>query len=296
MVVCLSITFTPEITAMNTPNLEISAKLVMSLRDRTNLPMMKCKAALEATKGAHADADAWIDAAIEHLRKQGLAAADKFAGRETTQGGLGLALKDGKGVIVLLGCQTDFVSGNDVFKEFVKQLAETALSGNANDVDALKAAAFDGTTVADAIPLKIQQIGENLVLAKVSALAGDVVVGYNHGGKIATLVSGTGDSAKLRMIALHVASANPAPLALKREDVDPAIVAKEEEILMATPEVQAKPEAMRSKIVQGKLGRFFKEQVLLEQEMLLDAEKGETVEKYAKRHGLTVTGFVRLAV
>jgi len=281
---------------MNNPTLEISAKLVMNLRDRTNLPMMKCKAALEGTKGSHATEDAWIEAAIDHLRKQGLSAADKFAGRETTQGGLGLALKDGKGVIVLLGCQTDFVSGNDVFKAFVKQLADTALAVGATTVDGLKKAALDGATVSEAIPLKIQQIGENLVLAKVESLAGTVVVGYNHGGKIATLVSGTGDAQKLRMIALHVASANPAPIALKREEVDPVIVKKEEEILLAIPEVQSKPEAMRPKIVQGKLGRFFKERVLLEQEMLLDAEKGETVEKYAARHGLTVTGFVRLAV
>lgn len=281
---------------MNNPTLEISAKLVMTLRDRTNLPMMKCKAALEATKGAHTTEDAWMEAAIDNLRKQGLAAADKFAGRETTNGGLGMALADGKGLIVLLGCQTDFVSGNDVFKEYVKSIAEAGLAAGATDLDALKAAKFADATVADSIPGKIQQIGENLVLAKASALNGAVVVGYNHGGKIATLVSGTGDAAKLRMIALHVASANPAPIALERGGVDPAIVAKEKEILMATPEIQGKPEAMRPKIVEGKLGRFYKERVLLEQEMLLDAEKGETVEKYAKRHGLTVTGFVRLAV
>jgi elongation factor Ts len=146
------------------------------------------------------------------------------------------------------------------------------------------------------LALKIQQIGENLVIAKVATLTGGTVVGYNHGGKIATLVSGTGDPAKLRMIALHVASASPAPLALNRSAIDPQIVAKEREILLATPEVSAKPEAMRPKIVEGKLGRFYKEQVLLEQEMLLDAEKGESVEKYAARHKLTVTGFVRLAV
>lgn len=281
---------------MNTPNLEISAKLVMTLRDRINLPMMKCKQALEATKGAHANEDAWLEAAIEHLRKQGLAAVDKFAGRETTQGGLGLALAAGKGAIVLLGCQTDFVSGNDVFKDFVKQLAEAALAAGAENAEALNAAKVGGQPVKEALPLKIQQIGENMVIAKVATLKGAVVVGYNHGGKIATLVSGTGDAAKLRMIALHVASSNPAPIALDRSGVDPAVVKKEEEILLATPEVQAKPEAMRPKIVLGKLGRFYKERVLLEQEMLLDAEKGETVEKYAARHGLTVTGFVRLAV
>ncbi len=281
---------------MNTPNLEISAKLVMALRDRSGLPMMKCKAALESTKGVHATEDAWIEASIDQLRKQGLAAADKFAGRETTNGGLGMALAEGKGVIVLLGCQTDFVSGNDVFKDFVKSLADAALAAGVTDVDGLKVAKFEGATVADAIPPKILQIGENLVLARVAALKGAVVVGYNHGGKIATLVSGTGDAAKLRMIALHVASANPAPISLDRTGVDPAVVAKEKEILLATPELQGKPEAMRPKIVEGKLGRFFKEKVLLEQEMLLDAEKGESVEKYAKRHGLTVTGFVRLAV
>ena len=281
---------------MTTPNLEISAKLVMTLRDRTNLPMMKCKQALEATKGSHASADAWIEAAIEQLRKQGLSAVDKFAGRETTNGGLGLALKDGAGAIVLLGCQTDFVSGNDVFKEFVKQLAEAALASGAASAEALKAGSLNGQPISDLLALKIQQIGENLVIAKVATLSGALVVGYNHGGKICTLVSGSGDPGKLRMIALHVASASPAPIALSRSGVDAAVVAKEKEILLATPEVQAKPEAMRGKIVDGKLGRFFKEKVLLEQEMLLDAEKGESVEKYAARHKLTVTGFVRLAV
>jgi len=279
---------------MNQP--EISAKLVMTLRDRINLPMMKCKQALEATKGAHADEKAWIDAAIENLRKQGMAAVDKMAGRETTNGGLGMALAGGKGAIVLLACQTDFVSGNDTFKAFVKQLAEVAVASGADSVEALKAAKLDGQTVTEALATKVQQIGENLVISKVVSLTGQVIAGYNHVGRIATLVSGSGDTDKLRKVAMHVASATPVPVGLDRASVDPALVKKEEEILMATPEVQSKPEAMRGKIVQGKLGRFFKENVLLEQEMLLDAEKGETVEKYAKRLGLTVTGFVRLAV
>ncbi len=279
---------------MNQP--EISAKLVMTLRDRINLPMMKCKQALEATKGAHADEKAWLDAATEYLRKQGMAVVDKMAGRETTNGGLGMALASGKGAIVLLACQTDFVSGNDVFKAFVKQLAEVAVATGAETVDALKAAKLDGQTVTEALATKVQQIGENLVLTKVVMLKGQVIAGYNHVGRIATLVSGTGDAEKLKKVAMHVASATPVPVGLDRASVDPAVIKKEEEILLATPEVQSKPEAMRPKIVQGKLGRFYKENVLLEQEMLLDAEKGETVEKYAKRLGLTVTGFVRLAV
>ena len=268
----------------------ISAKLVMELRDSTNLPMMKCKQALEQANGDR-------DAAIDWLRKQGLAAKDKFAGRETPNGSIGMALADGKGALVLLGCQTDFVANNDSFKDFVKQLADVALATGAADVEALKAQKLGGVTVDEALTAQIQKIGENIVLAVVNQLSGTSVTGYNHGGRIAVLVAGTNNADnKLKQVALHVASANPAPVALTRDQVDAALVNKEKEILEATPEVQAKPEAMRPKIVEGKLGRFFKENVLLEQEMILDAEKGETVEKYAKRVGITVSGFVRLAV
>jgi elongation factor Ts len=261
----------------------------MELRDETNLPMMKCKQALAAANGDKA-------AAIDWLRKQGVSAQAKFEGRETPNGGIGMALAEGKGAIVLLGCQTDFVSGNETFKAFAKQLAELALSSGADSAEKLKAVTLDGRTVADHVVGMIQKIGENIVLSKVAVLTGTSVQGYNHGGRIAALVSGAGNAEKLRQVALHVASSNPPPVALDRAGVDPVIVQKEEEILLATPEVQSKPEAMRPKIVQGKLGRFFKERVLLEQEMLLDAEKGETVEKYAKRNGFTLTGFARFAV
>lgn len=279
-----------------TQTADISAKLVMTLRDRTNLPMMKCKQALEATRGAHASEDAWLNAAIEHLRKSGLAAVDKMAGREATNGGLGMALGNGVGAVVLLACQTDFVAGNETFKELVKSLAEAALATGATTVDALNAAAIAGQKIPELIAAKTLQIGERLVVSKVVLLRGAVVTGYNHGGRVAALVAGSGDAQKLRSIALHVASANPAPASLDRASIDPALVKKEEEILLATPDVQAKPEAMRPKIVQGKLGRFFRENVLLEQEMVIGGEKGETVEHYAKRLGLTVTGFARLAV
>jgi elongation factor Ts len=268
---------------------EVSAKLVMELRDATNLPMMKCKQALAATNGDK-------QAAIEWLRKQGIAATGKFEGRETPNGAIALALAPGRGVLVKVGCQTDFVAGNEVFKAFVKDLAEQALASGAESAEALKAQAYKGQPMAEAIAGMIQKIGENIVLTKVAVLTGAEVTGYNHGGRIATLIAGTGPVDKLRQVALHTASASPAPIALDRAAVDPALVKKEEEILAATPEVQAKPEAMRPKIVQGKLGRFFKENCLLEQEMLLDAEKGESVEKYAKRQGITVTGFVRVNV
>ncbi len=267
---------------------EISPKLVMELRDETGLSVMKCKKALIETGGDKAGA-------IEWLRKQGMAATSKFEGRETPNGGIGLALVDGKGALVVLGCQTDFVSGNDVFKAFVKSLAELALATGADSVEALKAQTLNGTSVTEAIAGAIQKIGENLVLVNVAILSGAQVVGYNHGGRIATLVAGSGDAQKLRQVALHVASADPAPVALTRAEVPAALVDKEREIIAATPDVMAKPEAIRPKIVEGKLGRFYKERVLNEQEMLLDAEKGESVEVYAKRNGIALTGFVRFS-
>ena len=268
---------------------EITAKVVMELRDATGLPMMKCKQALAATDGDR-------DAAIEWLRKQGIAAAAKFADRETPNGGIALALGQGAGVLVQIGCQTDFVSGNDVFKAFAKELAEVALSSGADSAEALRSTTIGGMTVDEALIGKTAQIGEKLVLVKVLRLTGEVVTGYNHGGRIATLVAGAGDAEKLRQVALHVASASPSPVALNRDGVDAALIEKEREILMATPDVQAKPEAMRPKIVEGKIGRFFKENVLLEQEMLLDNENGESVEKYAARVGIKVSAFSRLSV
>lgn len=276
---------------------EISAKLVMKLRDTANLPMMKCKAALTATEATAASGDdAWLKAAIEHLRKSGEAASAKFADRETPNGGIGMAISGGKGALVLLGCQTDFVSSNDVFKAFAKELAELVLTSGAQDVPTLTATQLGGSPLSEVLGVKQQQIGEAIRPTKVAQVAGASVVGYNHGGRVAALIAGSGDAAKLKMVAIHIASSNPAPVSLDRSSVDPALVKKEEEILMATPEIQAKPEAMRPKIVQGKLGRFFKENVLLEQEMLIDAEKGESVDKYAARHGLTITGFTRLSV
>lgn len=266
---------------------EITAALVNELRAATNLPMMKCKQALTASGGD-------IQAAIEWLRKQGAAAGAKFGGRETPCGATALAIGNGAGVVVLVGCQTDFVGKNDAFRAFVQKIADLALASGADSVDALNAQKIDGVALPDAFIAQIQKIGENIKLVGVKRVAGAAISGYNHDGRIGALVAGSGDVAKLKQVALHVASANPVPVALDRAAVDPALIEKEKEIIAATPEVQAKPEAMRPKIVEGKLGRFFKESVLLEQEMLFDAEKGESVEKYAKRVGITVGGFARL--
>ena len=269
---------------------EISAKTVMELRDATGISMMKCKQALIASNGDK-------QAAIEWLRKQGVAAAGKFSGRDTPNGAVGMAVAGGKGALVLLGCQTDFVANTDDFKAAVARLAQAALAGGHATPEALATAQIDGRSVADTVTAMIQKIGENIKVADVKLVAGAVAAGYNHGGRVAALVAGEGaDLEALRKIAMHVASSEPPPVALDRASVDAALVAKEEEILMATAEVQAKPEAMRPKIVQGKLGRFFKENCLVEQAMLLDANDGESVDAYAKRKGVKPTAFVRIKV
>ncbi len=281
--------------------MEINAKLVMSLRDKTLLPMMQCKEALLATKGNHVDEDQWFEQAIEYLRKKGINTADRFAGRETTSGGIGMSIVDGwRGSLVLLGCQTDFVAKSEMFKELAKSIAFMYAN---HDVEK-EGSNFliEGKTVDELLVEKTHQMGEKVTLVSHQSLEpdhftpGSKVVGYNHDGRVAAVVTGTGDEQKLKNIVLHIVSSNPAPVAVSRNKVDQSLVDKEAAIIAALPEVHNKPEAIRGKIILGKLDRFYKERVLLEQEMLLDAEKKETVGQYCTRNGLTISDFIRLEV
>lgn len=271
----------------------ITATMVKELRERTDIPMMKCKEALEKCGGD-------MNAAIDYLRKNAGAAQDKKAGRETKAGGLGVAVQGNAGAVVLLACETDFVSGNDQFKSFVAKLAQAALAANATSVEALAAANLDGAPASQGVAQLIQRLGENIQLGQVqmlSAAAGGVVAGYNHGGRVAALVAGTGTPEALRQVAMHVAAATPAPVALDRSGVPAELVAKERSVIAESPEVLAKPEAIRPKIIEGKLGRFYKENVLLDQAMLGDpTADGASVKDWAKAKGVTITGFLRLGV
>lgn len=269
----------------------ITASMVKELRDRTGIAMMKCKKALEEAGGD-------LEAAVEVLRKQGEATADKKADRATNAGGIGMAVGSDAGVLVRILCETDFVSGNDVFKAFATEVAAAALASGASDVESLKQASVEGVTVAEALVGKIQQLGENLQLDAVERIEGTAVAGYSHGGRVATLVAmeAGGDAEALRNIAMHVAAASPAPIALDRDSIDQDLIAKEREIISSSEDVQKKPEQIRPKIVDGKMNRFYKENVLLEQEMLVDNEEGVSVEQYAKSKGITLSAFRRFAV
>ena len=267
----------------------ITASLVKELRERTGIAMMKCKKALE-------ECDGNMDDAVDLLRKQGLATADKKSDRATNCGGVGLALSDSKGVIVTLTCETDFVSGNDVFKGFVAEIAQVALDQGITDAEALKAADLNGSSIADGIVEKVAQLGENMQLIAVDVIEGAAVAGYLHSnGQLATVVAGSDQADILRNVAMHVAAASPSPVALDRDSVDAALVEKEREIISASDDVQDKPEAIRPKIVDGKMNKFFKENVLLEQEMLVDSEKGSVLD-YAKAKGVEITAFARVKV
>jgi elongation factor Ts len=267
----------------------ITASMVKDLRERTGIAMMKCKKALE-------EADGDMEKAVEVLRKQGEATADKKAGRATNSGGIGLAAAGGAGVLVKILCETDFVSGNDVFKSFAAEVAEAALRAGVSEVEALKGVDVKGQSAGDYLIAKIQQLGENMSFAEVIRLEGAVVAGYSHGGRVASLVAGSGAAEVLRSVAMHIAASNPAPVALNRAAVDAELVAKEREIIAASADVQAKPEQIRPKIVDGKMNRFYKEMVLLEQEMLVDNEGGGQVEKWAAGKGASLSDFSRLAV
>lgn len=281
--------------------MELTAKLVMSLRDKTLLPMMQCKEALLATKGEQVAEEQWFELAIEYLRKKGVNTVDRFAGRETTSGGIGMSLVDGwRGSLVLLGCQTDFVAKSEMFKDLVKSIA--FMYANHDIETDGENFLIEGKTVTDLLTEKTNQMGEKLALVSHQFLEpnrfvpGSKVVGYNHDGRVAAIVTGTGDDAKLKNVVLHIVSSNPAPLALTKDKVDVSFIEKEKAIIASLADVQSKPAAMQEKIILGKLGRFFKERVLLEQEMLLDAEKKETVGQYCTRNGLHIDDFIRLEV
>jgi elongation factor Ts len=282
----------------------ISAQTVKELREKTGAGMMDCKAALAETNGD-------IEAAVDWLRKKGLAKAAKKAGRVAAEGLIGVAVSGPKGVVVEVNAETDFVARNDLFQGLVKMIADVALTAGA-DLEAIKAAKVGGITVAEAIADTVAKIGENMTLRRAAALAaGKGAVGtYVHNsvtdglGKIGVLVAleSAGDVSELarlgRMIAMHVAAANPQ--ALDAASLEPSIVAREKGVLADKFKAQGKPANVIDKIVESGLKTFYKEVCLLDQAYIHDPDKSVAQalkEAEAKVGGaVKVTGFVRYAL
>ena len=283
---------------------EITAALVKQLRETSGAGMMDCKKALSETGGD-------LDAAVDWLRKKGLAAAAKKAGRVAAEGLVGVAAEGTRGAAVELNSETDFVARNETFQDFVGKLAGVALEVG-GDIDAIKAAKFPGgaNTVGEALTDLIAKIGENMNLRRAASISVDdgVVCSYVHNqvapglGKIGVLVGleSKGDKTKLealgRQIAMHVAAAQPQ--AVTREGVDASALERERDVLSEQARASGKPEDIIAKMVEGRLRKFYEEVVLLEQVFVIDGESkiSKVLEAAAKDVGapVTIAGFVRL--
>jgi elongation factor Ts len=284
---------------------EITASLVKELREKTGAGMMDCKRALGETAGD-------IEGAVDWLRKKGLAAAAKKAGRIAAEGLVGVATAGNAGAVVEVNSETDFVARNEAFQNFVRQVADLALAKG--DLEAVKAAAFPGTgrTVAEELTHLVATIGENMSQRRVRRLevGKGVVVSYVHNalvpglGKIGVLMAleSGGDSAKLtalgKQLAMHVAAAHPQFLTIA--DVDTASLDRERDVLREQAKASGKPDAIIDKMVEGRLRKYYEEVVLLEQIFVVDGETriAKVVEAAAKEAGapIKITAFARFGL
>jgi elongation factor Ts len=282
----------------------VSAAMVKELRDQTGAGMMDCKAALSETGGN-------LEAAVDWLRKKGLSKAAKKAGRVAAEGLVGVAVGATKGILVEVNSETDFVARNDLFQGLVKMVADAALDAGAN-VDKILAAKAGGITIDEAIADTIAKVGENMSLRRAAELSvGKGAIGsYVHNavsdglGRIGVLVAleSTGKSDELkafgRMVAMHVASANPQ--AVDPSGLDAATVEREKAVLSEKAKAQGKPANVIDKIVESGLKTFYKEVCLLDQGFIFDDKKSvaQAVKEAEAKAGapITVTGFVRFAL
>jgi elongation factor Ts len=252
-----------------------------------------------------------MTAAQDWLRKKGLSKAAKKAGRVAAEGLIGVKVQDTKGVVVEVNSETDFVARNDLFQGLVKMIADVALSAG-TDVEKINSAKAGSITIAEAVADTIAKIGENMTLRRAAGLAVNkgAVGSYVHNsvsdglGKIGVLVAleSTGKADELaglgRMIAMHVAAANPQ--ALDAGGLDPATVAREKDVLADKFRAQGKPANVIEKIVESGLKTFYKEVCLLEQSYVHDPAKSvaQALKEAEGKVGapIKVTGFVRYAL
>ena len=283
---------------------DVSAAMVKELRDQTGAGMMDCKAALSETGGN-------LEAAVDWLRKKGLSKAAKKASRVAAEGLVGVAVGATKGILVEVNSETDFVARNDLFQGLVKMVADAALDAGAS-VDKILTAKAGSITIDEAIADTIAKVGENMSLRRAAELSiGKGAIGsYVHNavsdglGRIGVLVAleSTGKSDELkafgRMVAMHVASANPQ--AVGPSGLDAAAVEREKAVLSEKAKAQGKPANVIDKIVESGLKTFYKEVCLLDQGFIFDDKKSvaQAVKEAEAKAGapIKVAGFVRFAL
>jgi elongation factor Ts len=285
---------------------EITAALVKQLRDQTGAGMMDCKKALSEAGGDLENATDW-------LRKKGLAAAAKKAGRLTSEGLIGLQVGERQGAMVEINSETDFVARNETFQELVRAIAALAPRA-AGDLDALQKLEVPGSgrSVADESTHAISVIGENINLRRTASIGvGQGVVGsYVHSalapglGKIGVVVGlqSAGDAGELaafgKQLAMHIAAAKPQAVGVER--LDPALVERERAIYADQARASGKPASIIDKMVDGRMRKYYEEVVLLEQTFVIDTDLKikDALQRLADRleSPVTVTGFERFAL
>lgn len=285
---------------------EITASLVKELREKTGAGMMDCKKALTETSGD-------LEGAVDWLRKKGLAAAAKKAGRVAAEGLVAVATSDTVGAVVEVNSETDFVARNERFQAFANEVARQVLTGS-GDLDTLQQAQYpeSGRTIGEEVTHMVATIGENMNLRRIARLEVDsgAVASYVHNalapnlGKIGVLVGleSTGDRDRLlelgKQIAMHIAAARPE--ALNIEDVDSSALDRERSVLAEQARASGKPEEIIAKMVEGRLRKYYEEVVLLEQVYVIDGENKvrKVVENFAKEIGapIKVVGFKRFVL
>ncbi|RMC36384.1 translation elongation factor Ts [Paracoccus alkanivorans] len=268
----------------------ITAAMVKELRETTGAGMMDAKKALTETDGD-------MQAASDWLRTKGLAKAAKKSGRIAAEGLVAVAVRDGKGVAVEVNSETDFVAKNEEFQNMVRKIAGAAL--DVDDVEALKNAQIDGKPVSEILTDAIAKIGENMSLRRMTVVTAPKVVTYVHNsvadgmGTIGVLVGLEGGDDEIgRQIAMHVAATSPASLG--QDDLDPAMIEREKQVLTDQARESGKPEAVIEKMIVGRMNKFFEEVTLLGQKFVINPDL--TVEQAAKDAGAKITGFARVAV
>ena len=256
---------------------EISAKAVKSLREQTGAGMMDCKRALSEAQGD-------VEKAIEVLRERGLAKAGKREGRATSEGVIAIALEGRRSGMVELGCETDFVARTEDFTGLAEALARIAArDASVTTPQALLDASIAAEKVSERITAAIAKLGENVVVKRVARLEVEgegVIGGYVHAGaKLGVLVSlaaqnpGAEVEALAKDLAMHVAAADPTPVAVTRDGVSQAFLAKEREIFRKQALQEGKPEKVVDRIVEGKINKVVAEICLVEQAFVKDPDK-----------------------
>lgn len=271
---------------------KITAAMVKDLREQSGAPMMACKKALTETGGD-------IEAAVEVLRKAGVASAQKRSGRVAAEGVVLIGISDDKtfGVMTEVNCETDFVAKEPQFVEFVNALSATAVADKVDSVEALMAKISPaGNTFEEQRVELVAKIGENIQVRRIVALSSDngLVAGYLHGARIGVMAAISTKNEDLgKDVAMHIAATNPA--AIDEAGISADLLAKEKEIYTEQAKQSGKPDEIIEKMVSGRIKKFLKENTLVGQPFVKDPDM-TVAELLKKNDDASVLAYARFAV